>query len=231
MRVCRIFLVFPMVLILAACSAAPPPGHGALRPDKALFSAAHAIQDQWQHVPLRGITDYRIALKDGRVAIQAIGRNSASALMRRVSVDPSRCPVIEWSWYVARFQKSADIRIKDREDVAASIFLLFGDPGFFSNPQPVPTLRYVWTNGAVPVETVVDNPYLKGVVRSIVVESGTGRMGRWVTERRDVLADFRRAFGREPSEGIHAIALFTDNDQTEEPVEAYYGRAHMECVP
>jgi len=227
----RIFLVFPTVLILAACSAVPPPGHGALRPDKALFSAAHAIQDQWRHVPMRGTTDYRIAVKDGRVAIQAIGRNSASALMRRVSVDPSRCPVIEWSWYVARIQKNADIRIKDREDVAASIFLLFGDPGFLSNPQPVPTLRYVWTNGTVPVETVVDNPYLQGVVRSIVVESGTDRMGRWVTERRDVLADFRRAFGREPSEGIHVIALFTDNDQTEEPVEAYYGRAHMECVP
>lgn len=231
MMTCRIFLVFPAVLILAACSAASPPGYGALKPDNALFSAAHAIQDQWQHVPMRGTTDYRIALKDGRVAIQAIGRNSASALMRRVSVDPYRCPVIEWSWYVARIQKNADIRIKDREDVAASIFLLFGDPGFLSNPQPVPTLRYVWTNGTVPVETVVDNPYLQGVVRSIVVESGTGRIGRWVTERRNVLADFRRAFGREPNEAIHAIALFTDNDQTEEPVEAYYGQAHMECVP
>jgi Protein of unknown function (DUF3047) len=35
--------------------------------------------------------------------------------------------------------------------------------------------------------------------------------------------DFRRAFGRDPPPVAEAIALFTDNDQTREPVEAYYG--------
>jgi hypothetical protein len=35
--------------------------------------------------------------------------------------------------------------------------------------------------------------------------------------------DFRLAFGREPPENVEVIAFFTDNDQTGEPVEAYYG--------
>ncbi len=42
-------------------------------------------------------------------------------------------------------------------------------------------------------------------------------------ERRNVVRDFRRAFGREPPEEVELIAVFTDNDQTKEPVETYYG--------
>jgi hypothetical protein len=55
------------------------------------------------------------------------------------------------------------------------------------------------------------------------VRSGRSRLGQWVRERRNVVDDFRRSFGREPPEAVELIALFTDNDQTREPVEAYYG--------
>ena len=97
--------------------------------------------------------------------------------------------------------------------------------------KPVPTLRYVWTNGNVPTGDIVDNPYLPGIVRSIVVESGTDRIGGWITERRNVIQDFLNAFGYRPAERIHAVVLFTDNDQTQEPVEAYYGSGRMLCAP
>jgi len=96
--------------------------------------------------------------------------------------------------------------------------------------KPVPTLRYVWTNGAVPAGAVIDNPYLPGTVRSIVVKSGTERIGTWVIERRNMVDDYVRAFGSQPANGIHAIALFTDNDQTKEPVEAYYGWGRVVCT-
>ncbi len=200
------------------------------QPNSHLFDAATAIQDQWQHLPLRGETDYRVAFINGRLAIQAVGRHSASGLIRRVTIDPTRCPIIEWSWCVTKLQQNADLRVKDREDVAAAIFVLFGDPGFFFDPKPVPTLRYVWTNGAIPTGAVIDNPYLPGTVRSIVVKSGTEQIGTWVMERRNMVDDYVRAFGSQPTNGIHAIALFTDNDQTKEPVEAYYGSGRVVCT-
>jgi len=53
---------------------------------------------------------------------------------------------------------------------------------------------------------------------------GTGaRLGHWISERRNVVEDFQKAFGRDPPETVEVIALFTDNDQTGEPVEAFYG--------
>ena len=196
-----------------------------------LFDATTVIQDAWQHIQMRGATDYRLEVRDGRVAIVAVGQESASGLFRRVAVDTKRCPILEWSWGVETLQPHADIRVKAREDVAASVFLLFGDPGFLVDPDPVPTLRYVWTNGKVPVEAVVDSPYMPGTVRSLVVESGNKRAGTWVTERRNVAEDFERVFGSPPKDRIHAIALFTDNDQTKQPVEAFYGWARVVCAP
>ena len=230
---CRPLLSILLVLLVSACAGAPrfdDAGPGRAAGNGLLFDAKTTIQDQWQHLPLRGETEYRLAVLDGRIAIRAVGRDSASGLIRRVDVDPARCPIIEWSWSATKIQPDADLRVKDREDVAASLFLLFGDPGFLSHPKPVPTLRYVWTNERVPAESVVDSPYLPGTVRSIVVESGWDRVGMWTTERRNVVEDFERAFGYRPNDGIHAIVLFTDNDQTRQPVEAYYGWARMVCA-
>jgi hypothetical protein len=167
-------------------------------------------------------------VSDGEVVIRAEGQKSASGLMRSVDVDFKNCPTIEWRWRADELQHSANLRDKKFEDVAASIFLLFGDPGFMSNPEPVPTLRYVWTNENHTKEEVIDNPYLPGIVRSIVIRSGES--GSWFTERRNVSKDYERAFGSAPKDTIHAIAIFTDNDQTQEPVTAYYRWARIQCA-
>ncbi|HIJ42611.1 MAG: DUF3047 domain-containing protein [Rhodospirillales bacterium] len=230
----RISKAFPALLVFLIAAYAGVPVTAGVKQEAAagnkLFDAETVPRDQWKHLPLRGETKYRLAVLDGRVAIRAVGRDSASVLIRRVDADPTRCPVLEWSWSATKIQPDADLRVKNREDVTAAIFLLFGDPGSMFGLAPVPTLRYVWTNGNVPVETVVVSPYMPGTVRSVVVESGEDRAGTWVTERRNVVEDFERAFGRPPKDRIQAIALFTDNDQTKQPVEAYYGWARMVCA-
>ena len=108
---------------------------------------------------------------------------------------------------------------------------MFGDPGSLLDPKPVPTLRYVWTNDGGETGAVIDNPYFPETVRSIVTDKGLSRDPSWVVRRRDIVRDFQNAFGRPADENIHAIALFTDNDQTKQPVEAYYGWARIFCPP
>ena len=196
-----------------------------------LFDASSALDDNWFHQKFKGSTEYRLKIFGGRVAIRAVGRNSASGLIRRVDVVPQTCPILEWVWSVTELQANADVRRRDKEDVAASLFLLFGDPGFLSNPEPVPTLRYVWTNNKIQSEDAIDNPYYPGVVRSIIVRRGKVGKNEWMFERRNLLNDFNAAFGYSPKGRIHAFALFTDNDQTKQPVTAYYGWARVICGP
>ena len=47
-------------------------------------------------------------------------------------------------------------------------------------------------------------------------------MGQWVTAERDIVADYRRAFGTEPPP-IVGIAIMSDSDNTGESARAWYG--------
>jgi hypothetical protein len=179
------------------------------------------LQQAWTHERFGAATRYERVTLDDVAAIRAVGRDSASGLYREASYRLQEHPWLEWAWRVDRLQQTADIRVKSREDFGAAIFLIFGQPSMIN--RDVPTLAYVWTSGLLPRGTIVDSPHHPGSVRSVVVRSGGGHLGQWMRERRNVLQDFREAFGQEPPDTVEILALFTDNDQTGEPVEAYYG--------
>jgi hypothetical protein len=70
------------------------------------------------------------------------------------------------------------------------------------------------------VGTVLDNAY-SARAKVVVVRSGAALAGTWVSETRDIYADYRRIVGREPPR-IEGIALMTDTDDTGERAVAYY---------
>jgi hypothetical protein len=55
-----------------------------------------------------------------------------------------------------------------------------------------------------------------------VVESGPSKLNQWVSEERNILEDYKKAFGQEPPM-ISGIAIMTDADNTGESAIAYYG--------
>ena len=179
------------------------------------------LQQAWTHQSFGTATHYETVTVDGVPAIRAIGRESASGLYRDTPYRVEEHPWLEWTWRVDQLQRTADIRVKSREDFAAAIFLIFGRLSIVN--WEVPTLAYVWTSDRLPVAAVVDSPHHPDSVRSVVVRSGRGHLGQWMRERRNVLQDFREAFGQEPPDTVEIVALFTDNDQTGERVETYYG--------
>ncbi|TPW20473.1 MAG: hypothetical protein FD126_1642, partial [Elusimicrobia bacterium] len=80
-------------------------------------------------------------------------------------------------------------------------------------------LAYVWSSSGK-VGATWPNPYTDRV-RMVAVRTGTAEAGRWVGEERDVLADYRAAFGEEPPE-LEGVALMTDTDQTGASATAWY---------
>ena len=79
---------------------------------------------------------------------------------------------------------------------------------------------YVWSNNDAPGAVVV-NPRTDRI-RKVVVESGPAQIGHWREYRRDIRADFVRAFGEEPGP-LRAVALMTDTDNTRSRLRAWYG--------
>jgi hypothetical protein len=182
-------------------------------------------------------TDYRLV--NGAAAgtvLQADAEQAATGLYRRVRVDPGRQPVLEWSWRVEKLVAGADLRKGSREDSAARLVISFhGDPArldfedrarlrlakvFAGEPLPYAMLIYVWSN-QIAVETALPSPQIDRI-RMVVVESGDARLGQWLTYRRNVLEDYRRAFGEDPGD-IVAVGVLTDSDNTRQSARALYG--------
>lgn len=227
------------IVVLTACAGRPedPPRSAATRAaidtggmiSEPLFDADGALFDPWTLVPIRGTGNWALVPEGEGLSIRGEASESASAIMLHRPYDPLDCPVIEWRWLAETVQTSADLTDRDKDDVAAGLFILFGDPGTLTNPNRVPTLRYVWTAGPHDAGAIIPNPYMPDLVRNVVVADATAPVGAWRTERRDMSVDFRTAFGREPDDFVHAIALFVDNDQTKEPASVRFASAELFC--
>ena len=180
-------------------------------------------------------TEYRVAEIDGAVALEADAREGGSGLSRKLRIDPQQHTVLEWRWRVpaepeTRFEVSAaasplarlslafhgDTEKLDFEDRAKlRLAMALTDKGL-----PYASLLYVWMRD-VPAETVLRSPYTDRV-RMIVVESGVQRAGQWVEVRRNVVEDFRRAYGEEPGD-IVAVGLMTDPGDDYSRRRTFYG--------
>jgi hypothetical protein len=210
--------------------------------EAARFSKLRAGQDLmagWEQFAIqKGTTPTRYQLVDleGVVVIQADSAEGGSGLSRKIHFDPHRYPIIEWRWRVPRDSGRGGANGPSGESPPARLSIAFdGDPAKLDfddrvkmrmakaltvNGLPYASLLYVWLNRK-PVDSVYSSPHTERV-RHIVVESGERRLGEWVTVRRNVLEDYKRAFGEEPGH-IVAIGIMTDYGDNNAPRRAYYG--------
>ena len=170
----------------------------------------------WSEKSFKGKTEYRVVDDEGLKVLQAKSRGAASGLVFETEYNPQDYPVLSWRWKVANTIVKGDSRTKAGDDYAARVYVVFPH-WFFPKTR---TLNYIWAN-RLPKEAFQANAFLGNAVM-IAVESGVEHVGEWRSERRNIIDDYRRAFGEEPP-AIGAIAIMTDTDNTGESAIAWYG--------
>jgi hypothetical protein len=171
----------------------------------------------WQSKAFVGETRYSLQNRDGRIALRADSSAAASGLYREVSVELGRTPILNWTWQIGNILGDADERTRVGDDYAARVYVVFSGGLMFWRTRAI---NYVWSNKQ-PVGTSWLNAFT-GNARMIAVESGSKRIGQWISERHDVNADYRRLFGEEPGR-VDAVAIMTDTDNTGTTATAWYG--------
>jgi hypothetical protein len=157
-----------------------------------------------------------------------------------VRVEPQDLGRVRFSWKVPQLMEQADLGLREKDDATVRVVLAFeGDRSRFSGrdaalselaraltgePMPYATLMYGWSNKRAP-GTVLTSPRTDRI-RKIVVESGPGRLNRWLDYERDIRADFERAFGEAPG-ALVGVGIMTDSDNTRSQVRAWYGPLHL----
>ncbi|MGB5340412.1 MAG: DUF3047 domain-containing protein [Gammaproteobacteria bacterium] len=207
-----------------------------------LFSRSIAGEKQpagWQPLSFKGIdryTDYSLVADAGTVVIKAVSEQSASGLMRPLSLSPKDYPFIQWRWKVENILRKGDVTRKSGDDYPARIYITFAfDPGqasylerlryraarlIYGPDVPYRAITYIWGSNST-AGTMIENPYTDRVMM-FVVEGGDAKAQQWITERRNVYADYKTAFGEEPAM-ISGVAIMTDTDNTQESAVAWYG--------
>lgn len=233
--------------IIAAIAVSAAAAAGASGPELPAFSAmaAGGAIAGWQPLrpaPKANDTRYSLTSDAGVVVLKAEANHAMSGLIHSVRVDVRQTPLLRWRWKIGAPVRTADMRQKSGDDYAARIYVLFDYPAeklpfgtraklklaetLYGQKIPTAALNYVWDN-RYPVGTIQPNAYTDRA-RMVVVETGGARAGEWVTETRDLAADFRAAFGEE-APSVVAVALATDTDNTGESAVAWYG--DIELLP
>lgn len=191
--------------------------------------------EKWVIHPLKRKTDYGFKRDKGGVYLEARSRSSASGLIYRLDVDPAAFDTLEFSWMVDNLLEGADAAERESEDSPVRVVLAFdGDKStlparekaffervklFTRQDMPYATLMYIWDN-ARPLDTLIANPHTSRV-QKLVASTGPGGLKTWQLHRRNVVEDYRKAYGKAPGRLI-GVAIMTDTDNTGTMTQARY---------
>jgi len=192
--------------------------------------------------PFDGPTEYRLAATNPGIVLEARANRSASGLYRRIRIDPKHQPIVEWRWRVLEPIAHADPRSRATDDSPARLVVSFhGDASRLDIEErhtltlykaltgemlPFAILMYVWSDDA-PLGTIAASVHTPKI-QMIVVDRG--HAGEWREFRRNVLEDYRRAFGEDPWD-IVSVGVMTDANNTGRRAGAQYGDIRFKAAP
>lgn len=227
--------------LILVCLAAGPSALIAQSSLVPVFSELQTLEGDngWEPLEFPDIerhTQYTLVTDDGSQVVEARADNSASGMIARVSLEPGDSLILRWRWKVAGVLEDGDARRKSGDDYPARIYVAFRfEPdkaswferakrstvsALFGEELPGRALNYIWAN-RLPRGEIIANPYTDNTMM-VAVNSGQDQAGQWVTVERDIVADYRRAFGEQPP-GLIGVAIMTDTDNTGDTATAWYG--------
>lgn len=179
----------------------------------------------WETKIFNGTTGYKVVVDDGKQVIKAESNGTGSGLIKKIKFDPAKYRYLKWSWKVEHtVVAKGDEKLKSGDDYAARVYVVFPGTMFWQTKA----INYIWAS-KLPKGEAFPNPYTKNAMM-LPLQSGESKAGVWVSEERDIFADYQKLFGAVPTEGI-AIAVMTDTDNTGGSATAWYGDITLSNIP
>ena len=143
-------------------------------------------------------------------------QNEGSTMSKEIKFDIRQYPVLQWRWKAVTLPKGGDSRKKATDDQACQVYVTF--PRF---PQQVRsrTIGYVWDTTA-PAGIIAPSEK-SGTVTYVIMRSGEADLGKWMTESRNVLEDYKKIYGEDPGEQVGAVSVASDSNDTDSSAECF----------
>jgi len=171
----------------------------------------------WNHKNFEGQTNYSFVLLDNKRLLKAVSHQSASGLIKKVNVDLTQTPLLQWQWRVQKEPDTQDETIKSGDDYPVRLYVVFSTGPF---PWQKMSLTYVWSKKQA-IGNIWQNAFSKNV-RMLSLQKGSEKHNLWINEKRNISHDIQEIFHIK-IRFIEAIALMTDSDNSNSSAIAYYG--------
>jgi hypothetical protein len=200
----------------------------------AAWATERVVVENWRSYPLgtRGIPgdwkeqtwgkpvyDLEIVSDNGHPVLRLRSKGDNSTISRDLkgSVDLNETPILEWRWKVMTLPTGGNACQKSTDDQAAQVYV-----AWLRSPESVRSriIGYVWDSTA-PAGTICKSQKTS-TVTYVVLRSGSDELGKRITERRNVVEDFRRIY-REAPDNPSAVSLAIDSDDTRSSAESFIG--------
>jgi DUF3047 family protein len=163
--------------------------------------------------------DFTIEMDGGKKVLHLKSNRDGSTISKDIKgkINLKETPFLEWSWKVTVLPKGGNACKKETDDEAAQVYVVW--PRF---PEAVRSriVGYIW-DSTQPVGTMCKSEKT-GTVTYIVVRSGPAELGQWFTERRNVVDDFRKAYG-DAADDPAAVSLAIDANDTSSTADSFIG--------
>lgn len=174
-------------------------------------------------------SEYTIEKEGANHVLKAVSRASASGLILKKSFNVRDYSILRWRWRVSNVLKRGDTESKSGDDYPLRIYVNFKYTPSRANFTlrakyflaksihgefpPHSSLIYIWAN-QTQVRRIITSPYTDRAMM-VVLQGGKEKLGIWLEEEVDILADYRAAFGEEPPEEA-SLGIMADADNTGE---------------
>ncbi len=209
-------------LALAALLAAPALANPAWA-GSVLFGPVLEAQG-WRPLTFRSLAPMQFSA-NGAAQLTIRGEKAVSLIWRSLDESDWQARTASWRWRVDSGPPATDLAVKGGDDRAIALYFVFAKDAAAARAAAGSSslssamwwssgaaLVYVW-GGVGQKNAVVPSPHMGASGRLVLRQPGNAADGRWVPERADLAADFRRAFGREPGPLV-GVAVSSDNDDT-----------------
>jgi len=184
----------------------------------AVGSFSSGLLDHWESKEFKGQTRYQLVKQDGITALKAESTNSASGLVKKQRIDLHKTPVLNWRWRIEKRLSNLNEQSKAGDDYVARVYVIVSGGLAFWRTKAI---NYVWASTS-PKGKIWPNAFAGKNAMMIALRSSNDPAGGWLTEKRNVLADFNQLIDKD-IDHIDAVAIMTDTDNSQGTATAYYG--------
>lgn len=163
----------------------------------------------------RGKPDLELIKEKENKIYRLRSKASAISIYKEIKLDIRKSPILEWTWKATKIPEKGSAKHYSRDDQAIGIYVVFPRFPSMLNSR---LIAYIWDSNVPKGKILRSRKQL--MVHYIVVRSGKKDLKKWITERRNVLEDYKKIFSSSPPK-IGGISIMIDSDDTNDSAESF----------